>query len=53
MRNGAHEAERRDGQERRSEERRKQAIPVAVERRSGGDRRVLAERRAEATARAR
>ena len=47
MKNGAHEAERRDGQERRREERRKQSIPVAVERRSGADRRFLPERRVE------
>ena len=45
MMNGPHEPDRRDGSERRREDRRKQSIPVAVERRSGTDRRVEADRR--------
>jgi hypothetical protein len=48
MRNGSPETERRDGAERRREDRRKQSIPVAVERRSGTDRRSEAERRRQA-----
>ena len=48
-----YESERRDGQERRREERRKQSIPVAVERRSGGDRRVTEERRVHSNPRVR
>jgi hypothetical protein len=37
--------ERRNGKERRGEDRRKQSIPVEVERRQGGDRRHDPERR--------